>query len=164
MECNVKTTTERRVIRLAATVGLVLVLGSALALAEPPPFARVFEELPGAPGSVAGSGRVVEAGEIVRAVNDGVLVRLESGPVLRLAPNSAVQLVAGAEGDVQVRVLSGQLAMVDEKGRPHYAGSGSVFKLEPTLEDAERAEARVLALDLGRAGRGERDGKAATRP
>jgi hypothetical protein len=135
--------------------------------AEPLRLGLVYDEDPELPGTLETVGRPLTAGDLVKALNTGAVVRLDNGHVLKLSPNSAALIEAGPAGEVAVTVLSGRVSMVDEAGRPRLAGPRSRFTLAPTRQDAEAAERRLLRLDPGdparrddeptRSGRSERD-------
>jgi hypothetical protein len=138
-----------------------LLLLSALALSvgatEPERLGRVYDEDAAAADGLAGPGRELASGELLRAVNEGALVRLDNGQVLRLDPNSAAVFDGGPDRDVRVRVLSGRVATVDAAGRPLVGGVRSSFTLPPIVQDEEAVERRLLSLDTERAGRREDD-------
>lgn len=115
--------------------------------AEPLRLGLVYDEDPALPGTLETVGRPLIAGDLVKALNTGAVVRLDNGHVLKLSTNSSALIEAGPAGEVAVTVLSGRVSMVDEAGRPRLAGSGSRFTLTPTRQDAEAAEERLLRLD-----------------
>jgi hypothetical protein len=141
------TTATRWILKLGA--GL---LGAGVALAaggaEPAPLGIAYDEVPGQPRALESAGRPLLSGDLVKAVNQGAVVRLENGRVLRLASNSSAVLERGTAGEVRVTVLSGRVAMVGESGRPLVAGQRSRFTVRPAARDAEAAEAQLLSFDL----------------
>jgi hypothetical protein len=146
----------RRIVKLG-----VLLLLSALALtagaAGPERLGRVYDEDASAAGGLSGPGRELASGELLRAVNEGALVRLDNGQVLRLDPHTAIVLDGGPEREVRVRVLSGRVTTVDGAGRPLVGGVRSSFTLAPIVQDEEAVERRLLSLDTERVSRREEE-------
>lgn len=132
--------------RMLATLPALLLATGALA-ADVVPIGQAYRELPESPGTPDVRAEVVAAGEIFRAVPDAALLHLDNGTVLRFDANSAARLTALDEDTVEVTVLSGRVVLLDERERTLSAGSGSVFKVGPSLADPLEQEQRLLGVE-----------------
>jgi len=144
----------RRILKLWILLGCSA-LALAASAAEPERLGRLYDQDAAAAGGLAGTAREFASGELLRAPNEGALLRLDNGQVLRLDPYSAIVLDAGAERDVHVRVLAGRVTTVDGAGRPLVGGARSSFTLPPVIQDEEAVERRLLSLETGRVSRRE---------
>ena len=118
--------------------------------ADPGPLAVVYREQAAHAGTLESRGRALASGELLTTSEQGAIVRLANGHVLRLAANSSARLETGPDGEVSVTVLSGRAGLVDDAGELHLAGQRSSFRLAATSADAERMERLLLAADLER--------------
>lgn len=131
---------------LGAAAALLLATG-ALA-AERDTIGEAFREFAEAKGTVDVRGETIDDGAIFLSVSTAAIVHLENGRVVRLQPNSAVRFDAVAQGEVQVTVLAGQLATIDERARVLRAGAGSVFRLAASLAPWLDVERALVEADL----------------
>lgn len=140
----------RRRIRLPLLI-LSAILGSALAAGaagvERKEIGKAFFEQGDVPGLLDPLARSIESGEIFRAVSWPAILHFDNGEVLKFAANTSAIFEGAADGTVKVTVLSGQVSKLGEGERVLWAGSGSVFTLEPSWRDPLEVEQILLRPD-----------------
>ena len=139
--------TRRQRILPCAFALLVAAVATGMVAAGSEEIGQIFFEIPEAKGELDPVAGPVESGSIVRTLTSAAVVHLDNHEVLKLATNTAVIFDAGAEESVLVTVLSGHVSKVGPSGQLLRGGSGSRFRLEPSLADALEMEAILLGAE-----------------
>jgi len=139
--------TRRQRILPWASVLLVAALATGTVAAGSEEIGQIFFEIPGAKGELDPVAESITSGSIVRTLSSAAVVHLDNREVVKLATSTAVIFETGADESVLVTVLAGHLSKVGRSGQLLRGGSGSSFRLEPSLADALEMEAILLGAE-----------------
>jgi hypothetical protein len=99
---------------------------------------------PELPGAAVEPGEVLRSPALVQAFSTPAIVRLDNGRVLKLDANTSAILTARSGDRIELKVLSGGVAIAESAERILWGGAPSVFVLDASADDPLAAESVLL--------------------